>query len=271
MREVNPPNPDKLTREKRPKSSPASLATVRSSQLLPSSIPPSEKHPTPLTPADRAASKPRKPKSFQVPTGKRPKSLPTALAVTQSTTSPPPQSNRARAQSTHVLPADRPDRKTRRPLSQKAKPTPQQIQSLASLAPQPKRESTHLPPSDRPESRPKRKPTSLSAQKANRSKRPLLPTYGHKICKRGWKPKHVLSCVGIFVGLSMAIPTVFLLLQRDPVEANSGSSFDIEAEESKEKIYPASIPYFQTEAECLEHDKEWYDGKCWDAEHSHLY
>ena len=45
---------------------------------------------------------------------------------------------------------------------------------------------------------------------------------------------------------------------------------DLEGTVSSE-VHPAAIPYFEDEAECTRHRKQWQDDQCWDAEHSPLF
>ncbi len=268
MSEVTSPTPNPASTGKKSNSLPTDLTTTQTFQSVPSSISAAKPQSTQLPPADRTKGKRRQQKSFQIPEGKRPQSSPVSL--TDQPIRPHSSSTAAtQTQSTQLPPADRVDRKPRRRSAAKAHSRQQPHPSLPPSKPHSRAQSAQLPPADRPDRKPRRSSTSSPMQSLSRPKRQPLPTYRKKAPKRWWKLKHILPAIGVLVSLSVAVPTIVLLLQRDPVQANSDTP-SIEVE-SSQKIYPASIPYYTSEAECLEHNKEWDNGKCWDAEHSHLY
>lgn len=114
-------------------------------------------------------------------------------------------------------------------------------------------------------------PTLAPIRRARRSQCPIALNYSRNTIRRkaqqSWLLKTVVIITTSFVSLSLLVSTVLALAQKD-VE---NSSFKLSGEEDTSKIYPASIPYWEEESDCLEHEKEWLDGKCWDAEHSHLF
>ena len=85
--------------------------------------------------------------------------------------------------------------------------------------------------------------------------------------QRRWKLKQILPVVGVLLGLSVAIPAIVVLLDRDSVKANSDAN---QSEEEASTLYPASIPTVQSETDCQKQGQEWHDGKCWDSDRSPL-
>ena len=144
-------------------------------------------------------------------------------------------------------------------------PTPlaQPLNAPLDPQPDPNVQASKLPPTPAPTLAPIRRP--------KRSQCPIALNYSRNTIQRkaqqSWLLKTVVIVTTSFVSLSLLVSTVLALAQKD----SENSSFRLSGKEDTSKIYPASIPYWEEENDCLEHEKEWRDGKCWDAEHRHLF